>query len=269
MIRLILFVGFTILLDYSDYQAKNKIDNTDHITFNSLTTTKQEDNEMIFDFYHRFSTDNEFQLTRIKFPLTILKDNKTVIVEKKDWKHDDLFFSLGYTTQILDSRSNTIDYRTDFGDKAIFSWIYPLLQKQKDYYFIREKCQWYLSKIVINDQNSEDPNSFIQFLQKFMNDSIFQVSRIKFPIKIDTWTGDEEEARDTTYLVKQSNWRFFSIYNGIDSLTNFSNNWNSSIKPTNQLTLFLGGVENGISVKYYFQRINNTWYLVRLEDDSD
>jgi hypothetical protein len=287
MSKLLFLLSFTILLGCSHQQPKNKINtnnlinhdtiiendvlvsNDSTIRSDSLITKEQKEKELIDDFYGRFSSDNDFQISRVKFPLEMQIGDQVSTIQKKDWKHDYLFLPLQYATYILDYNNSGIDYGADYGDKSIFSWIYPSLNKKKDYYFIRENCQWYLSKIVISTINSEDPESFIKFLQRFMNDSIFQISRTKFPFKINTWTGSEEESKDTTYLIKQSQWRNISLYNGLDSLTNFSNDWNSDIKNKDKLDLFLAGVENGISISYYFQKLDKKWFIIGLKDYSD
>lgn len=226
--------------------------------------------ELIYDFYYQFCSDNTFQLSRIKFPLKIISsDNNINYIEKKDWKHDYLFFSLQYATHIIEDNRSDLDYSADYGDYAIFSWIYPLLYKKKDYYFIRENNKWFLSRIETNTLKSNDSENFINFLFRFMNDSSFQISRTKFPFKINTWTGTEEESKDTTYFKVQSQWSFISLYNGLDSLTNFSNDLNSEIKDRNNINVMIQGVENGIAMTYRFQKIDNLWFFVELEDNSD
>ena len=287
MPRLIFLLSFIILLGCSHQQPLNKINtlnpiNRDTISGtnllvskdspfsgDSLTLIEQAEKELIYDFYSRFCSDNDFQLSRIKFPLKIQRDNQISYIDKYDWKHDYLFLPLQYATHINDDNKFGVDYDADYGDKSIFSWIYPLLNKRKDYYFIRENNQWQLSKILISNLNSHNPESFINFLRRFMNDSVFQISRTKFPFKVKTWTGSEEETKDTSYFKDLSQWRFISLYNGLDSLTDFSNDWNSEIPDKDQLTVFIGGVENGISVSYYFKKFDNLWFFIELEDYSD
>lgn len=225
--------------------------------------------ELVFDFYYRFCSDTAFQLERIKFPIAMEKDNEYLSVQKTGWKHDNLFLNLQYTTRIAGVDDAEFDYGADYGDRSVFSWIYPSLNKRKDYYFIREHNLWYLSKITVSKMDTEDPESFIIFLQRYMNDSGFQVSRTKFPFRISTWTGYEEENRDTTYFVELSGWNFFSLYNGLDSLTNFVNGWDPVIKENDKLNLHVGGMENGLSVTYHFEKTGDKWFLTGLQDDSD
>jgi hypothetical protein len=268
MKRYVLLLSFVILLGCSDKKTVNNLIKDSPNTGDSIISINQDDKELIYDFYFRFGSNNDFQLSRIKFPIQIQQDHKTDFVNKNDWKHDYLFLKLQYATHISEDNKHVIDFSADYGDKSIFSWIYPAINKKKDYYFIRENSQWYLSKIVISIINPDDPENFINFLHKFMNDSLFQLTRTKFPFEIKTWIGYEEEARDTTYVIEKSEWKFMSLYNGLDSLTNFSNDWSPGIQDQDQLIVFVGGVENGISVFYYFQKINNLWHFFKIEDSS-
>jgi hypothetical protein len=236
---------------------------------NSLANKINNEKELFYTFIDQFSTDSEFQLDRIRFPLSLQTQKENSSIEKIDWEHDYLYAPLQYSTYIINAFNFTFDYNMDFGDKAIFSWIYPSLNQEKGYYFERENGEWYLSKIVYSPLAINSQEDFIPFLKKFMSDSTFQLSRVKFPIELKTWyDSDEEEFADTTYVLNQSDWNFNSIYNGLDSLTNFVYSWDSNIRIKDEVRLFLGGVENGICVDYYFKIIDNKWYLIKKSDES-
>jgi hypothetical protein len=235
----------------------------------SLINIKSDSTELIADFYIRFCLETDFQIDRIIFPLRMEDGNQISLIEKGKWKQDNLFLPLQYTTHITDINNEGIDYSKDYGSKAMFSWIYPKLNKRKDYYFMRENSHWFLSKIVVVNSYLSDSTSFIKFLQNFMEDSTFQVSRTKFPLRVNTWTGNEEDARDTTIFTEKSKWRNISLYNRLDSLTDFSNSWDSKLKNSDHLNIFIGGVENGISVTYYFKKLDQKWNLIEITDNSD
>ena len=237
-------------------------------TISNKTEVKKQ-TERLFDFYYSFAYDKKFQMERIKFPLTIEEFDKKYQIKKSDWKQDSLFTKLEYITFIYNSHSQTFEYDKDNGDKAIFSWIYPLKGEQKDYYFIRETGKWYLLKVSTHSFDNSTPEAFITFLQKFMSDSAFQIRRIKFPLE----TIFLEEAEDGEYKGKTENinlkdWKFGSLYDNAKSITNFSDSWNSKINEKDKMLLFIGGVENGINIKYFFTKIDEKWYLTKMFDES-
>lgn len=225
--------------------------------------------ERLFDFYYSFAYNKKFQIERIKFPLTIEENDKKYQVNKLEWKQDSLFTNLEYITFIYNSHSQTFEYDKDNGDKAIFSWIYPLKGEQKDYYFIRETDKWYLLKVSTHTFENSNPETFIPFLQKFMSDSAFQKSRIKFPLETLFLEGTEDgDYKEKTENTNSNDWKFISLYDKAKSITNFSDSWDSKINEKDKMLLYIGGVENGINIKYFFTKIDEKWYLTKMFDES-
>jgi len=242
------------------------------ITDSKSTVISDSSNEnSIFDFYNKFASKNDFQLTRIKFPLQVDTYGKKSIVFKEDWVHDSLFINLEYITHIYDSFDKNFYWDEDPGNKASFSWMSPLKGEKKDYLFIKENGKWFLSQIVTTKLSSKDPESFLPFLIKFMTDSIYQVSRVKFPIKIKIYSESDEDSadKDTAIEFSKLSWHYITINDGLKHLTNFTNSWNSDIKEDKLKKIYLGGVDNGILINYYFEKISEKWYLVNLEDLSN
>lgn len=266
MIKHLIILGFVTLISCGS--RTNQSDNQ-AVAKDSLTSKIKTENEKLFDFYYKFASDSSYQLDRIEFPLKIQNNDKSSIINKTDWEHDYLFINLEYITHIFNSFTKTFDYNADIGDKAIFSWIYPDKHEKKDYYFQMTNGKWYLNKIVTDKMDSGNTENFVSFLKQFMSDSVFQMSRIKFPLEYKTlYDSDEESFLDTTLILNQSDWRFNYLYNGLQQLTNFSYSWSPEIKETDEMLLFVGGVENGIFIQYFFKRIDNKWCLIKKNDES-
>ncbi|HCY41799.1 MAG TPA: hypothetical protein DHV48_10655 [Prolixibacteraceae bacterium] len=266
MIKYLILLGFIALISCSSRtnQSDNQVATKDSLPSESGTKS-----EKLFDFYYKFASDKSYQLDRIEFPLTIQNADKASIINKTDWEHDYLFINLEYITHIFNSFNKTFDYNAEFGDKAIFSWIYPDKQEKKDYYFRLTNGKWYLNKIITDKIDFGNSENFVLFLKQFMSDSVFQMSRIKFPLKYKTlYDSDEESFLDTTLILNQSDWRFNYLYYGLKQLTNFSYSWSSEIVENDEMLLFVSGVENGIYIQYFFKRIDNKWYLIKKNDES-
>lgn len=269
MNRSIIFISFLIFLSCSSRKSDQIGSSIADSKSKALSDSTNE--YSIFDFYNKFASKKDFQLTRIKNPLHIDTYGKNSIVFKEDWVHDSLFIKLDYITHIYDSFDKEFEWDEDPGNKAAISWMSPLKREKKDYYFIKEDGKWFLSQIVTTRLSSKDSDSFLPFLVKFMTDSIFQVSRVRFPIKLKAYSESDEEFadNDTTLELSESNWRNISINDGLRHLTNFTNSWNTDIKEGIQKKIYLSGVDNGIYVNYYFEKDNGKWFLVNLEDFSD
>jgi len=251
--------------------TRNMQNETKAMVSDSIINLYDDSVEYLSSFFSDFAFDHDYQLERIKFPIKIQIMGKESMICKSDWKHDSLFMKLEYSTYIINSHDVSIDMFKCVSDKSSFSWIYPDQNKKKDYFFIRENGKWYLSHIrVVNlhDINTED---FISFLKKFMSDSLYQVSRVKFPINktILTYSDKVEDFVDTIRTFNQSDWSFLSINKGLEYLTNYSCSWNTDIKESKEMQLVVVGVGNGINIHLFFSKIDRSWFLIKFTDYSD
>ena len=112
---------------------------------------------------------------------------------------------------------------------------------------------------------SSQTEDFSSFLKEFSIDSVFQKSRIKFPIPIVSWDYDTD-AEKTIYL-HYEDYRYSPVFD----LTNadctdggfyfFYPNVDTNIVLTD-MVLQISGITD-MYVKYYFKLIYNKWYLVK------
>ncbi|MEO0331261.1 MAG: DUF4348 domain-containing protein [Bacteroidota bacterium] len=118
------------------------------------------------------------------------------------------------------------------------------------------------------DENKEpnDKEDFNIFLDKFVADSVFQISRIKFPVKFVTIDYDTYQQVDTV-IVKEK-WNYDPIYLREEKQSQIYDNFDMRLRDTNERIFSWHGIKNGINVHYYFKRIDGRWYLVAFEDTS-
>jgi hypothetical protein len=128
-----------------------------------------------------------------------------------------------------------------------------------------------ISNQPLRSQTVTSKEDFDDFFWKFMDDSTFQIERIKFPI-MRTFLRDDPEKlfiEDST-LVTESEWKHIYFLLGME--TNYRpqiyDNFSAELRDTDERTFAWLGIETGIQVYYYFQRINGKWYLIRIEDKS-
>ncbi|MGB1042061.1 MAG: DUF4348 domain-containing protein [Tenacibaculum sp.] len=110
-------------------------------------------------------------------------------------------------------------------------------------------------------------SDFRCFLNLFNKDSVFQVSRLGFPIKIYDFKNKEFElserlVNEKEYSLKQIRFskinekEVFDEYEQIIKLKN------------NSALIIVTGIENGIAVEYEFKKINKKWKLISWTDQS-
>lgn len=120
-------------------------------------------------------------------------------------------------------------------------------------------------KKVIVDTDIVNEN-FNDFLEKFSKDSIFQISRIDFPLRV-SQLDDDYQPMDKI-IVKEN----FSIIDfSKENSGNFKetdNYFQKSILKDNQAKLEIRGIDNGIYLDVFFERIKGKWKLKAWTDSS-
>lgn len=123
------------------------------------------------------------------------------------------------------------------------------------------------SSITNNERNNikSESYNFGDFAKRFTTDSVFQINHIKFPLEDVSIELDEENNDNTsTSYIKKSEWKYYSfpdtIYDGIKL--------EHPIDTTN-FTYTELGVDTGVRIDYYFEKIGTQWLLIKIEDSSN
>lgn len=116
------------------------------------------------------------------------------------------------------------------------------------------------SKISSFEKSVENEN-FDNFIERFSNDSVFQKSRIIFPLKVETY--DVETFAYNNEYETMGNWRFERLIDRKNP--RIINN----IKTVKNQKIFLYQAEDtGIHVEYFFKLKKNKWCLYLIKDSS-
>jgi len=113
-------------------------------------------------------------------------------------------------------------------------------------------------------------NNFKSFLKRFKNDSVFQHSRIKFPLIKENLVGDLDEAKNETIQIDSSKWTYLTLHYDSSYATRKIDAYSEEIlfsKDTAHLSY--NGIDNGINVEFIFVNYDGIWYLIRWKDLSD
>lgn len=126
-----------------------------------------------------------------------------------------------------------------------------------------------VSTISYSNDNSGSPEllydfsnneTFGSFIQKFSLDSLFQIRRIQFPLKVNLLNEDLGEIQSWK---EEKNWRRLVIEETEDySMTFYTN------RKGEEGFVEFRGIENGIAITYNFKLQEGEWYLVEMTDLS-
>ncbi|UPZ15389.1 DUF4348 domain-containing protein [Flavobacterium humidisoli] len=120
------------------------------------------------------------------------------------------------------------------------------------------------SKIAVKSDSiakpikKELPENFDEFNKKFHSDSIFQVSRVDFPIEGKHVSGFEQ------YNWTKKNWQFQVI--PVAEKTEIEEYQHSLVKTDTLITERFWIPNSGFEVERQFKLINNKWFLIYYND---
>lgn len=106
---------------------------------------------------------------------------------------------------------------------------------------------------------------FDNFILKFISDSLYQLDRIKFPLKSQQWDFDEVDST----RIEKNNWKTVRLFWGEEYRPQIYDNFKREMRDTDERLFCWEGIENGINVEYRFNRIKGLWYLTEFNDFSD
>jgi hypothetical protein len=108
---------------------------------------------------------------------------------------------------------------------------------------------------------------FSNFITKFATDSVFQVSRVSFPLLYITW--DEEKDEEDSILVNKEKYQYTALYYSLlehgEAYTIFYDNFDCEFRDTGEMVFRWMGFTD-MDSRYYFKRINEKWYLIKIVD---
>ena len=107
-------------------------------------------------------------------------------------------------------------------------------------------------------------SKFEKFIEYFNKDSLFQVSRIDFPLKVRAF--DEDKEIET--VITKSDFRMLH-FGDKSAKTREYDKYEETIKVNgNKAVIKTRGIDNGIFIDIYFEKKNGTWKLLTWVDSS-
>lgn len=224
-----------------------------------IKTAEVENDTSFFDFFEKFMWDKEFQKSRVQFPF---QQKGNTIKTSEDWEHLPFYTQSSYVPTLSSDTLSLININVKIEKTELY-----ILDFEKNiankFAFKKLNKNWQLLSLETTTFENVPDNEFINFLKKFSNDSIFQINHITFPLP-GLFADSDNDYETVSRTIKLEYWKLWKLTDDINSLMLLSN-----IQTDNKYrNIFFRGVENGIWVKYTFEKINGNWKLIRLEDYS-
>jgi hypothetical protein len=118
---------------------------------------------------------------------------------------------------------------------------------------------------VVPAKEAVDTN-FNDFIEKFSIDSVFQISRTKFPLKVE-W--HEVGERDSIFHIDKLEFEIID-FRQKKSTGQYDQSEQYIVVDTSNTSAIIRirGIDNGIRIDYLFEKINEAWMFVEIDDSS-
>lgn len=115
----------------------------------------------------------------------------------------------------------------------------------------------------------KDSEDFNLFVEKFSEEEIFQMQRIKFPINIVVPDSEHEGMASIEETISRYEWEQLDLTYDSTYLTRPYDQYYQVVRYKNDTAIVeIRGINNGIYADYYFALIDKKWYLVTLYEAS-
>lgn len=132
----------------------------------------------------------------------------------------------------------------------------------------KENTQLETKKAIENKDFNNLDEDFNAFLLKFNQDSIFQMSRINFPLKVKEADSDNDY-KTIERVINKKDFAKLDFTLPKDAQTREFDKFTQKIKLTkNNATIEVRGIDNGIHSDVIFEKVNGKWNLKTWIDES-
>lgn len=202
-----------------------------------------------YDFIYDFMTDKDFQLSRTKI---------------NNWEYNNFFSEYDYTLHFFKSFKIPEDeFEKDFTNTKYLTIIDIKKAKTTVLLFRKVDNNWILNKKSDMDFKPDSSVDFTSFLYNFSTDTTYLKEHIKFPLKYKFADPDKDFA-DSTLFINESNVTKYNFFDKGKLLFYHDSDFDKG----NKILIKLNGIDNGLNSYYYFEKIDNQWFLIEENDYS-
>lgn len=239
-------------------------DTTATDTLNNLiaeTPMPKAADELFDDFFFNFAANKKLQMKRIKFPLTVITNGKTELMQKKQWTMEQFFMRQDFYTLIFDNANQMKVVKDTTIDNVVVEKIYLKRKSVKQYVFNRLGGQWMLTAIYNKSISDSKNASFLNFYQRFSTDTAFQNRSINNPL---TFTGPDpdNDFGNQTGVIDPWQWPTFAPQLPTGLIYNIL--YGQKYTESNQKIFVIRGIANGFETQLVFRKKKGHWKLVKL-----
>jgi len=201
------------------------------------------------------------QKERIVFPLRTTEAGKTKTTEKTQWKMERLFMRQGYYTLLFDNEEQMSHMKDTAISEAVVEKIQLKKNRVVNYRFLRVKGAWMLTGIDVTPISENANASFLNFYQKFVTDSVFQLESINETVQFVGPDPDDDFAI-MEGVITPDTWEAFAPALPVKVLYNIVYGKPQAVG--NEMIFLMKGVANGLELELRFKKVGRKWLLMKM-----
>ncbi|MDD7318696.1 MAG: DUF4348 domain-containing protein [Prevotella sp.] len=218
--------------------------------------------ELFDDFVFNFAGNSKLQRTRIVFPLPVVTGKKTSMIQNNQWRTEHFFMAQGYYTLIFDNRRQMALGKDTSVNHVVVEKIMLNRKAVKQYVFNRTDGKWMLTGIVNQGLSQNHNASFLNFYDKFANDTAYQIASLNNPVKFTGPDPDDDFASMTGEIAPET-WLAFAPTD-MPRGTIYNIMYGEKPAGGNEKIFCLRGIANGQEMEMTFKKIGGKWKLTKL-----
>ena len=217
--------------------------------------------ELFDDFIFNFAASKKVQLSRIHFPLEVLKGEEREFVQRSTWTTDHFFMQQGYYTLIFDNEKQMELCNDTAVNRVTIEKIYLKKKLIRQYDFGRVNGLWVMNRVRLIDLEDSPNASFLNFYHNFSTDSLFQVESLNATVDFVGPDPDDDFSQMEGVITKET-WPAFAPELPSDMIYNII----YGVEPTDshQKLFVIRGISNGFEVELTFRQHDGKWRLEKL-----
>ena len=116
-------------------------------------------------------------------------------------------------------------------------------------------------QIQSSDNRKNTKDGFVDFIEKFSSDSVFQKKHISYPLKVSNVSREDDETNVS--FINEKEW----LYNNICDTEMGGEEVNVKINEKNN-AVEVRGKESGLNIDFLFKKVDDQWLLYEIADYS-
>ena len=217
--------------------------------------------ELFDDFFFNFAAVHKLQMERIKFPLTVISEDKEGVITKERWKMERFFMPQGYYTLLFDSEQNMEVVKDTSVCHAVVERISFDQQRIRQFIFNRPVGAWMMTEIRDIPMEKSHNATFLAFYHRFATDTHYQQKHLSGAVKF-VGPDPDDDFNQMEGIITPDTWEAFAPE--LPSGTIYNIVYGKPEKEGRQKVFVLRGISNGMELEMTFHKKGSEWKLSKL-----